>query len=247
MPCRATQDRQVMVESSHKMWSTGEGSGKPLQYSCLENAMNSMKRQKDSILKDELPQSVGAQYATGNQWRNNSRKNEGMQPKQKQSHPKGNQSWIFIGRTDGEPETPILWAPDAKNWLIWRDPDAGRDRRWEEKGMTENEMVEWHHQLNGCEFEWTPGAGHGQGGLVCCSPWGHKESDTTEPLNWAELSSGCCAKDSEGAGLKPSFFFFPHIFWRICFQIEFWASEKWVKNTLRIFILSNREDMEDTE
>ena len=86
MPCGATQDRGVMVERSDKMWSTGEGNGKPLQYSCLENSMNSMKRQKDRILKDELPRSVGAQYATGDQWRNNSRKNEVMEPKQKQ-HP----------------------------------------------------------------------------------------------------------------------------------------------------------------
>ena len=85
MPCRATQDGQVMVESSDKMWSPGEGNGKPLQYSCLENPMNSMKRQKDRTLK-ELPRSVGAQYATGDQWRNISRKNEGMEPKQKQ-HP----------------------------------------------------------------------------------------------------------------------------------------------------------------
>ena len=84
MPCRATQDKQVMVESSNKMWSTGEGNGKPLQYSCLESPMNSMKRQKDRTLKDEHPKSVGAKYATGDQWRNNSRKNEGMEPKQKQ-------------------------------------------------------------------------------------------------------------------------------------------------------------------
>ena len=86
MPCRATQDRWVMVKSSDKMWSTGEGNGKPLQYSCLENTMNGMKRQKDRILKDELPRSVGAQYATGDQWRNNSRKNEETESKQKQ-HP----------------------------------------------------------------------------------------------------------------------------------------------------------------
>ena len=86
MPCRATQDRQVMVEGSDKMWSTGEGSGKPLQYSCLENPMNSMKRQKDRALTDELPRSVGAQYAAGDQWRNNSRKNKETKPKQKQ-HP----------------------------------------------------------------------------------------------------------------------------------------------------------------
>ena len=84
MPCRATQDEQVMVESSDKRGSTGEGNGKPLQYSCLENSMNSMKRQKDRTLRDELPRPVGAQYATGDQWRNNSRKKEGMEPKQKE-------------------------------------------------------------------------------------------------------------------------------------------------------------------
>ena len=84
MLCGATQDGRVMVERSDRMWSTGEGNGKPLQYSCLENPMNSMKRQNDRVLKDELPRSVGAQYATGDQWRNNSRKNEGMEPKQKQ-------------------------------------------------------------------------------------------------------------------------------------------------------------------
>ena len=86
MPCGATQDGQVVVERSDGMWSTGEGNGKPLQCSCLENPMNSMKRQKDRTLKEELPRSVGAQYATGDQWRNNSKKNEGMEPKQKQ-HP----------------------------------------------------------------------------------------------------------------------------------------------------------------
>ena len=84
MPCTVTQDGQIMVESSDKMWSTGEGNGKPLQYACLENPMNSMKRQNDRTLKGELPGSVGAQYATGDQWRNNSRKDEGMEPKQKQ-------------------------------------------------------------------------------------------------------------------------------------------------------------------
>ena len=86
MPCGATQDRQVMVESSDKMWSTGEGNSKPLQYSCLENPMDSMKKQKERTLKDELPRSVSVQYASGDQWRNNSRKNEGTEPKQKQ-HP----------------------------------------------------------------------------------------------------------------------------------------------------------------
>ena len=84
MSCGATQDGQVIVERSDRMWSTGEGDGKSFQYSCLENSMNSMKRQNDRILKEELPRSVGAQYVTGDQWRNNSRKNEGMEPKQKQ-------------------------------------------------------------------------------------------------------------------------------------------------------------------
>ena len=82
MPCGASQDGRVMVERSDRMWSTGEGNGKPLEYSSLENPMNRMKKQNDRTLKDELPRSVGAQYATGNQWRNNSRKNEGMEPKQ---------------------------------------------------------------------------------------------------------------------------------------------------------------------
>ena len=100
-------------------------------------------------------------------------------------HPKGDQSWVFIGRADVEAETRILRPPDAKSWLIWKDLDAGKD--WgQEKGMTEDEMVGWHHQLNGHEFEWTPGAGDGQGGLACCSPWGHKESDATEQLNWTD-------------------------------------------------------------
>ena len=99
-------------------------------------------------------------------------------------HPKENQSWIFIGRTDAKAETPILWPPDAKSWLIWKDPGAGKDWGQEEKGMTEDEMVGWHHQLGGHEFEWTPGVGDGQGGLACCSPWGCKQLDTTEQLNW---------------------------------------------------------------
>jgi len=92
--------------------------------------------------------------------------------------------WVFIGRTDVEAETPILWPPDVKSWLIGKDPDAGKDWRWEEKGMTEDEMVGWHHWLNGHGFGWTPGVGDGQGGLACCGPWGRKESDTTEQLNW---------------------------------------------------------------
>ena len=98
-------------------------------------------------------------------------------------HPKGDQSWVFIGRTDAEAETPILWPPDVKNWLIWKDSDAEKDWRQEEKGMTEDEMGGWHHQLKACKSEQTPGDTEGQGSLACCSPWGGKELDTTERLN----------------------------------------------------------------
>ena len=103
-------------------------------------------------------------------------------------NPKGNQSWIFIGRIDAEAKAPIFWPPDVKNWLIGKDPDAGKDWRQEEKGMTEDGMVGWHHWLDGHEFEQALGVGDGQGGLACSSPWGHKESDMTEWLNWIFLS-----------------------------------------------------------
>ena len=95
---------------------------------------------------------------------------------------------IFIGRTDVESETPVLWPPDAKSWLIGKDPDAGKDWGQEEKGMTEDEMAGWHHRLDGRESEWTLGFGDRQGGLACCDSWGRKESDTTEWLNWTELN-----------------------------------------------------------
>ena len=97
-------------------------------------------------------------------------------------HPKGDHSWVFIGRTDAEAETPILWPPHAKSCLIGKDSDC-----WEEKGMTEDEMAGWHHWFDGCESDWTPGVDDGQGGLACCNSWGHKESDMTERLNWTEL------------------------------------------------------------
>ena len=103
-------------------------------------------------------------------------------------HPKGDQSCVFIGRTDAEAEAPILWSPDVKNWLNGKDPDAGKDLRWEEKGMTEDETLGWHHWHDGHEFESTLGVGDGQGSLACCSPWGHKESDMSERLNWSELN-----------------------------------------------------------
>jgi len=95
---------------------------------------------------------------------------------------KGDQSWMFFGRNDAKAETPVLWPPDAKSWLIGKDSDAGRDWGQEEKGTTEDEMAGWHHWLNGRESVWTPGVGAGQGGLACCNSWGRKESDTTEWL-----------------------------------------------------------------
>ena len=107
-------------------------------------------------------------------------------------NPKGNRSWIFIGRTDAEAETPILWLPDAKNWLIWKDPDAGKDWRREEKGITEDEMVGWHYQLDGHEFEQAQGVGDGQGGLTCCSPWGRRVGHDWEiELNWSHICVEC--------------------------------------------------------
>ena len=102
-------------------------------------------------------------------------------------NPKRNQSWIFIARTDAEAEAPILWPPDMKNWLTGKDPDVEKDWRQEEKGMTEDEMVGWQHQLDGHGFGQAPGVGDGQGSLACCSPWGCKESDTTEGLNWPDI------------------------------------------------------------
>ena len=104
-------------------------------------------------------------------------------------HPKGDQSWVFFGKNDAKAETPVLWPPHAKRWLIGKDSDAGRDWGQEEKGTTEDEMAGWHHWLVGHEFEWIPGVGEGQGGLACCNSWGHEESDTTEQLNelnWTE-------------------------------------------------------------
>ena len=118
-------------------------------------------------------------------------------------HPKGNQSWIFTGRTDAEAETPILWPPDVKSWLISKDLNAGKDRRQEEKGTTEDEMVAWHHRLDGPKFEQAPEVGDGQERLVCCSSWGHKESDTTERLIWTNQGRAgySCAKHLNSNGL----------------------------------------------
>ena len=104
-------------------------------------------------------------------------------------HSEGDQPWVFLGRNDAKAETPVLWPPHTKSWLIGKDSDAGRDWGQEEKGMTEDEMAGWHHRVDGHESEWTPGVGDGQGGLVCCDSWGRRELDMTERLNWTERLS----------------------------------------------------------
>ena len=123
-----------------------------------------------------------------------------------QAKKRGQASFSFTRRTDVEAETPILWPPDMKSWLIWKDPDAGKYWRQEEKGTTEDEMVGWHHRLNRYEFGWTLGVGDGQGGLACCSSWGHKESDTTEQLtelNWSYWSVGTLTENEVAHHSKP--------------------------------------------
>ena len=121
----------------------------------------------------------------------------------KEIHPvhfKGDQSWVFIGRTDFEAASPILWPPDAMTWLIWKDPDVERDWGQEEKGT--REMVGWHHRLCGHGFGWTPGVADGQGGLACCGSWGGKESDMTEWLDWTELNSRFISPNLNMCSLK---------------------------------------------
>ena len=136
------------------------------------------------------------------------------------AHPKGDQSWLFIGRTDAEAEAPILWLPDGKSWLIWKDPDARKHWRQEEKGTTEDEMVGWHHWINGHEFGWTPGVGDGQGGLACYSSWSQKESDMTEQLNWYYYSSWTWKTfvyaEKHGNSRVANF----DISWRTCLPLE---------------------------
>ena len=131
-------------------------------------------------------------------------------------YPKGDQSWVFIGRTDAEAETPILCSPDAKSWLIRKDPDAGRDWGQEEKGTTEDKMAGWHHWLDGHEFEWIPGVGDGQGGLAHYNSWGHKESEMTERLNWPELNVNFDA--TKGRNILK------HYYW--CGYFFFYSSEE---------------------
>ena len=139
--------------------------------------------------KTQVWESFSANETEGKKWEkiypmnlSDSWESLGLQGDQPVSY-KGNQSWIFIRRTDAEAEALILWLPDAKSQLMSKDHYAGKDWRQEEKGMTEDETVGWHRWLNGHEFEQTPGDGKGQGSLACCSPWGCKESDTTEQLN----------------------------------------------------------------
>ena len=112
-------------------------------------------------------------------------------------HSEGDQPWDFFGKNDAKAETPVLWPPHAKSWLIGKDSDAGRDWGQEQKGTTEDEMAGWHHQLDGRESEWTPGVGNGQGGLACCDSWGRKKSDTTEQLNWTEYDVRYMPKKKE--------------------------------------------------
>ena len=157
MPCRATQDDQVIVKSSNKTWSTGGGNGNLLQYTCFKNPVNS---------------SWGAR---GDPW-------ESFNCKEiKPVDPKGNQPWIFNGRANAPWKLKLqkLWPPDGKNWLIRKDLDAGKDWGQKEKGTRENKIVGWHLQLDGHEFEQTLEDGEGQVNLKCCSPRGHKELDTT--------------------------------------------------------------------
>ena len=165
-------------------------------------------------------------------------------------HSKGDQSWVFIGRTDAEAETPILWPPDEKNQLIWKDPDSGKDWREEEKGMTKNEMVGWHLWLNGHEFGWTPGVGDGQGGLACCSPWGWKELDTPEWLIELRLVEG---KNWEIFPIKCSlvcwlachitFFLKPPTIHYLLFSVFFFLSSR---NSKQLSVINPRRELNYT-
>ena len=149
-------------------------------------------------------------------------------------HSKREQSWDFFGRNDTKAETPILWPPHAKSWLIGKDSDAGRDWGQEKKGMTEDEMAGWHHWLNGRESEWTPGVGDGQGGLACCNSWGHKESDMTEQLNWTESAY---KSNKQGDNIQPWWAPFP--IWNQSFvpcpvlTVASWPAYKFLKRQIR--------------
>ena len=144
---------------------------------------------------------------------------------------KGNQSWMFIGKTDAEAEAPVFWPPDVKNRLLRKDPDAGKDWKKEEKGTTEDKMVGWHHQLNGHEFEQALGVGDGQGGLACCSPQGGKELDMTERLNWTELSKNITLASPllSPTSSKPCLYWFIPIDFKFPHRLPF---SNWKKTSL---------------
>ena len=143
----------------------------------------------------------------------------------------GDQPWVFFGRNDAKSETAVLWPPHAKSWLIGKDSDAGMDWGQEEKGTTEGEVARWHHWLDGREFEWTPGDGDGQGGLACCDSWDHKESDTTEWLNWTELRTH----------LKSFFFILRHKTWAEATveNVEYWSNLWVIKGFIQQMINGN--------
>ena len=145
---------------------------------------------------------------------------------------------IFIGRTNVEAETPTLWPPDAKSWLIWEDPDTGKDWR-QEKGMTEYEMVGWHHQLGGHEFEQALGVDDGQGGLAWCSPWGHKESETTGWLNWTELNSAY-KLNKQGDNIPPWHTSFPilnqYVVPCLVVTIASWPAYRFLRRLVRLLV-----------
>ena len=134
-------------------------------------------------------------------------------------HPKGNRSWIVIGRTDVEAETSVLWPPDVKSWVLRKDPDAGKDWRQEEKGTTEDEMAGWYHWLNRHGFGWTPGVGDRQGGLACCGSWGCKESDMTEWLNWTKTMTTAYGN-------------IPNLLPRHIFEGKYWSVVCWWQSSL---------------
>ena len=154
-------------------------------------------------------------------------------------HSKGDQSWVFFGRNDAKAETPILWPPHAKSWLIGKDSDSGRDLGQEEKGTTEDEMTGWPRRLDGREFEWTPGVGDGQGGLAWCNSWGRKESDTMN--DWSEHLIWTRNKTSGDDGITAEIFqILKHdavkVLDSICHQ--FWKSQQWPQDKKRSVFIS---------
>ena len=141
-------------------------------------------------------------------------------------HSEGDQSWVFFGRNDAKAETPVLWPPHAKDWLIGKDSDDGRDWGQEEKGTTEDEMAGWHHRLNGCEFEWTPGVGDGQGGLACCNSWGRRVGH-----DWVTELKGQSVWGRQGnASFHPSILYLNFFFlsFKIFRSLEFSNGKQWV-------------------